>query len=57
MDARPDRTILLPARMPKVVFRCCSLSEGAMETGSKGREWSLLFKSIVVIAGKVQCAL
>ena len=32
------------------------LSEGAMQTGSKSQECFLLLKSIVVIAGKVQCA-
>ena len=33
------------------------LSEGAVETGSKGQERFVPFKSIVVIAGKVKCAL
>ena len=33
------------------------LSEGAMETGSKGQECFLLFKSIVVMAEKMQCVL
>lgn len=30
------------------------LSEGAMETGSKGQECLLLFKSIVAVTGKMQ---